>query len=523
MGMTDENSNGAEPIAPHALGQPEPLRPATERAAGAVPVRREGDETAAGHDENAAAHEVETDAAHPAPFVADPPQNPAAAAAKPEPLVTAAPPAATDAAPAEPTELARDTDATSGETVAGEHPPIVMASTTYTRDVPDEPADSVPAVEPTVVEPAAEAPHADEPSPTGEPTSASFAEPTSASFAEPAQAEPARTESAAAQSPAAEPAREDAIVEQERRPDDAIAPSGADLSASASPPASAGLTPPPLVEPAPEPDMPTRSLTAAELSTGAALARGAAAHPTQAAATVAEPVGATAEPADAERTDTAAAPITETPPRPAASAASANVATGLPSVPGAEMYDDVDTDDEERAPQRPRKKGNRALGFLIAILGTIVFAAAWAGAAYLILLYLGQTAAYVPFLSGVVFLAPIAIYFVSTLIVNLLANRAGWWAHVLGSLLVGALVYFGMIGMYTFLDVGGRPEPVGSLDRLLAFVPNVYFVVAGLVAREVALWSGLILASRGRRLKAQNAEARAEYDRALQRHDDNFA
>ncbi|WP_207454261.1 hypothetical protein [Desertivibrio insolitus] len=521
--MTDDNANDeTRPVVPpHALGQPAPLTPpsAGERATGSVPVQRDVGET---------------DADGGAPIADETPMQQAT-------IVTDEPPAVAEAQPADeavatdnrPEELVEATDAPSGESTPVEEPPaLVMSSSTYARDAFPSQTDADDANDSGVVDPVPT--RDDEQLPDD---ARGVVEQERRPDADPVVDGPSAPASEGVREEPVEEAApvEERAVEGDRTFAEDRESVGAPVQTQLSE-ASAGQAPPPLVEP--EPEAPTRTINAAELGTGAIVA-GAETRTAPTAAPAPEqrtpeqqaraqwaPEQRTPEqrpsPDAADSTDTGVSPITEVPPRPAASAASAGVTTGLPPVPGAEMYEGAEEEDD-RTPQKPRKKGNRALGFLLALLGTVVFAAAWAGAAYLILLFLGQTGEWLPFLSTVVFLVPIAIYFVATLLVKLLANRAGAWAHVLGSLLIGALVYFGMIALYTFLDIGGRTEPVGSLERLLAFVPNVYFVVAALLAREVALWSGIALAARGRRLKAQNAEARAEYERALQAHDDSFA
>lgn len=510
--MTDNANDETRPVVPPpALGQQVPPRPGVDagvQPAGSVPVQREGDQG-----------RPDADGAAP---IAD--ESPMAQAT----IVTDEPPAV---APSEsgdertieddrPEELTEATDAPSGEAAPVDEPPaLVMSSSTYARDAFPSQAEADEANDSGVVDPL---PRRDDEQTADAAPSIVEQErrPDADVDALPAQASPEASDAGIRE----EPVEDAPPVEQRASEGDRTFAEDRESVAAPAPvqtqfsEASAGQAPPPLVEP--EPEAPTRTINAAELGTGAVIA-GAETRTTPVEEQRA-PERSGAEDA-ADSTDTGVSPIAEVPPRPAAAAASAGVSTGLPPVPGAEMYEHVGSDDEDRTPQKPRKKGNRALGFLLALLGTIVFAAAWAGASYLILLSFGQTGEWVPFLSSVVFLAPIAIYFVATLLVKLIANRAGAWAHVLGSLLVGALVYFGMIALYTFFDIGGRPEPAGSLDRLLAFVPNVYFVVAGLIAREVALWTGIALAARGRRLKAQNAEARAEYDRALQAQDDSFA
>ncbi len=87
-------------------------------------------------------------------------------------------------------------------------------------------------------------------------------------------------------------------------------------------------------------------------------------------------------------------------------------------------------------------------------------------------------------------------------------NRAGWAAHVLGSLVVGIVVFLasGLI----FLLVSNS---LGIHGAYAAYLYSVPAIVAGLLAREVSLWMGAAIAARGRRVKVRNVEAREAYDR----------
>lgn len=172
-------------------------------------------------------------------------------------------------------------------------------------------------------------------------------------------------------------------------------------------------------------------------------------------------------------------------------------------------------------PVPPRKKSNRGVGALIAILSVILFAVVYAVIAAVIIGFrtpqgLGNT--FMTFAANPVFYVPAIIFVIAFVLVVLLANRASWWAYVLGSLLVGALVYFGTIGV-ALLSVNVLTlTPSEALTRFTNYAADPFIITAGLVAREVSLWTGAAIAARGRRMKAKNAVAREEYDRAAAEH-----
>ncbi|MFC7432240.1 MULTISPECIES: hypothetical protein [unclassified Agrococcus] len=168
----------------------------------------------------------------------------------------------------------------------------------------------------------------------------------------------------------------------------------------------------------------------------------------------------------------------------------------------------------------PRKKGARGVGFLVVLLSTIVFAALLA-AVFLAVQYLFdrdfvlQDALQTLWLRPS-WLLPVAVFFVAYWITTLIVNRAGWWAHVLGGFIVALLAYAAHVaGAYletqsNVWDVTGLASlGVSDLGQLL-LAPTA--IVTFLIAREVPIWFGGIVARRGRRVKARNKQALEEYE-----------
>ncbi|MEO6944815.1 MAG: hypothetical protein ABI053_08905 [Lacisediminihabitans sp.] len=169
-----------------------------------------------------------------------------------------------------------------------------------------------------------------------------------------------------------------------------------------------------------------------------------------------------------------------------------------------------------REPLEPVKKGNRVVGTLIAIISAVIFAAIYAGVAILVMPLFAPPRAtafeFFRFVNSSAFFIPVLVFVVAFVLLVLIVNRAGWWAHVLGSLFVGILVYVVSIGILLLLNnvIGMTPSAAARALRVAAGSPLI--ITAGLVAREVSLWMGAAIAARGRRVKAKNAEARASFD-----------
>ncbi|BDI23909.1 hypothetical protein [Herbiconiux sp. L3-i23] len=187
----------------------------------------------------------------------------------------------------------------------------------------------------------------------------------------------------------------------------------------------------------------------------------------------------------------------------------------------AERTDEPRTDEPRtvylEAPAPPKKKGNRGFGTLIALLAAIAFALVWAGAAALIIA-VGTPAdlfaeSFTNFVLSAAFWVPIIAFFVGLVIVVLLFNRAGWPLYIIGGLIVAVLVYGGYLlgAVITVAQQITPSEVTGFLSRISI---SPLAIAAGIAAREVSIWSGAAIAARGRRVKAKNAQAQADYEKA---------
>jgi hypothetical protein len=159
------------------------------------------------------------------------------------------------------------------------------------------------------------------------------------------------------------------------------------------------------------------------------------------------------------------------------------------------------------APVPPKRAGNRAFGVLIAIAATIIFAVLFAFAVLLILRGIRGYAT-MSMLANYGYWIPVGVFLIAFLIVVLVINRAGWWAHIIGSFLVGAAVYLAGALLITSVSVFGLHQ-VATVQAALV---SPTAVAAAIIAREVALWAGVIVSFRGKRVVVRNREARAAFD-----------
>ncbi|WP_341952892.1 hypothetical protein [Salinibacterium sp. TMP30] len=163
------------------------------------------------------------------------------------------------------------------------------------------------------------------------------------------------------------------------------------------------------------------------------------------------------------------------------------------------------------APTPPKVAGNRGFGVFIALASTLLFAIIFAIA--VVIINAAQSGRVgIAFVQAPSFYVPIAFFALGAIVIALIVNRAGWAAHVFSSIIVGLIVYFGTVGVLLLTNgiVQNTPEQAQLLFALALIDPRV--IAAGLVAREVSLWTGALVARRGRKVTERNRESRAQWE-----------
>jgi flagellar biosynthesis GTPase FlhF len=177
-----------------------------------------------------------------------------------------------------------------------------------------------------------------------------------------------------------------------------------------------------------------------------------------------------------------------------------------------------------QAPVPPQKRGNRGFGVLIAVVAAILFALLYSLGTALLASVRNPDAfgdVFGRYLMSPVFYVPTIAFLILFVLLALVVNRGRWWAFVLGGLPVAILVYAAYVG--TRLLQGGVIDLAPS-EQALLLQRTVTFpdgILAGFLARELVTWLGAGISARGRRVKAKNVEARAEYDRKLAEQPDH--
>jgi hypothetical protein len=158
-------------------------------------------------------------------------------------------------------------------------------------------------------------------------------------------------------------------------------------------------------------------------------------------------------------------------------------------------------------PTPPKARSNRVIGSLLALAGTLVFALVYGlvGAAYIALT--GSALGFGDFITDAIFWIPVLFFTIGFVLVAVLVNRAAWWVHVLASLLVAFITYFGSIGMLLLVH-----QIAGTSVGFVATAFSPFVIAATIVAREVSIWVGLLISRRGTRLTASNRAEREAFD-----------
>jgi hypothetical protein len=199
-------------------------------------------------------------------------------------------------------------------------------------------------------------------------------------------------------------------------------------------------------------------------------------------------------------------------------AASAPAPAASAGIPGGEIYSQAPAPAQVVRTERPAQRGNRLFGTVIALLGTVAFAVVYAVVALIFFVMNpavdNAVATLTRFLVSFAFIIPVAFFAIAFILLVLILNRAGWWAYIIGGFVVAAIVYAGSI-VGAYLAVEGwsmSPEALGEFLRSLLMDPLP--IAAAIVAREVSIWTGAWVSSRGRKVKERNRAARADHEKA---------
>ena len=171
-----------------------------------------------------------------------------------------------------------------------------------------------------------------------------------------------------------------------------------------------------------------------------------------------------------------------------------------------------------QAPVPPTARHNRGFGVLISVIGALTFGLLYvAGGAIIIAVTPGANfePTFRAFTMSAAFWVPIAAYLVFAVLFALIANRAAWWSHVVGSLFVAGLTYLASVAALALMYNVVSMTPDAAVTQIALVASSPFLIVAAALARECALWFGLAISARGRRVRERNTAERAQFDQDL--------
>lgn len=163
----------------------------------------------------------------------------------------------------------------------------------------------------------------------------------------------------------------------------------------------------------------------------------------------------------------------------------------------------------------PKRSGNRLAGTAWVLLASGVFEVVYIALLALVVLVLAgpdvvpAQLAYFASQSMLLWL-PLVFFFLLFELTVLLFNRAGRFLYVVASLLVGVIVY-----LLTAYLIAVVPSGTGDPALLRQALVSPFFIVAGVAAREVMLWTGIAIGSRGIRVRRRNRAAKQQYEQQV--------
>lgn len=181
------------------------------------------------------------------------------------------------------------------------------------------------------------------------------------------------------------------------------------------------------------------------------------------------------------------------------------------AVPAAPAAQPVLEPAQQSAPAAPKRESNRLVGTAWVVLAAGIFQ----------VVYFALLAGFIALLAGPAVVGaqlpqyfstpfawlPVLFFFLLFELTVLIFNRAGRFVYVVASLVVGLLVYVVSVLLISILlrgEIGDR----ATLEQ--AFLSPL-FVLAGLAAREVMLWTGVAIGARGTRVRKRNRAAQQAY------------
>lgn len=173
---------------------------------------------------------------------------------------------------------------------------------------------------------------------------------------------------------------------------------------------------------------------------------------------------------------------------------------------------------EESATPPPRAGSNRLVATAWVLLAAGLFEVLYFASIALLELLIAGPSAVVPQVQALIDTKaavfawlPVVFFLLLFELTVLLLNRAGRFAYVVASAVVALLVYVVSAILVPLVIAGTFADRSTAIQAFL----SPAFILILVVAREVMLWTGFAIGSRGIRVRRRNKEARDRYDEEL--------
>jgi hypothetical protein len=175
-----------------------------------------------------------------------------------------------------------------------------------------------------------------------------------------------------------------------------------------------------------------------------------------------------------------------------------------------------------QAPEAPRPRGNRAAAGAIGLLAAVAFGILYLAAALGLRAVDGDVTSSnigteaTSALTSWWFWVPVVVFYLAFWLLGAIINRGRWGHWVIFGLLVGLASYGGHLLGQLFQAPFWQLTASQGEELVKGQVLAPLAIVAFVVGRELTIWFGAWVASRGRRVSEINREAQREYERTLE-------
>jgi hypothetical protein len=175
-----------------------------------------------------------------------------------------------------------------------------------------------------------------------------------------------------------------------------------------------------------------------------------------------------------------------------------------------------------QAPEAPSPRGNRGAAGAIGLLAAVVFAVLYLAVTLATDFFFGDLRmdgfvdATIAAVTSWALWVPVVVFFIAFWLLGAIINRGRWGHWVVWGLLVGVAAWGGHILGQLFQAPFWMLTTREGAELITSQIFAPLAIVAFVLGRELTIWFGAWVASRGKRMTEINVEAQREYERTLE-------